>query len=542
MLRKLKIKNFALIKELEIEPGKGFNIITGETGAGKSIIMNAVSLILGKRATSSFVRKGEKKLIVEAEFFPGDNINKFIIKNGYEAEEYLTITREISISGKGRIWINDSPAKSSLLIELGNLLIDLHGQHEHQSLLNNNIQLDIIDRFGGIDTFEIRKIFFEINNTVKELAEIKDRKKEKEERLELLKYHKKEIDELSVEEGEDSKILEELKTLENIEDIKKSGNKTESLEADILDKINELKKENEFIVSVNSEFEKFEDDLESAYISVSEFVSALSSYSNSIDFDEERFEFLNDRYFKIKKILKKFGPEVSDLLRYREEIETELSDNESLSENIEILERKVESLQAEYKKLAADISLKRKDISLNFKSKVESELKYLDLSQAELKICFKNEVYTEKGMDNIEFLIKTNVGGNFTSLAKTASGGEISRIMLAVKSVISEKEGVPVLIFDEIDTGISGDTARKVGNKIKELSKKRQIFAITHLPVIAAKGDKHFLVKKSVVDNSAVSVIEELNKDKRIDIISKMIGGEVISESSKKHAVELLNQ
>lgn len=553
MLKSLKIKNFALIKELTISPCKNLNIITGETGAGKSIIINAISLLLGKRGDIKFIRNGEKKLVVEAEFEFQENtsINNFLIANEYfEDEKELLIRREIYMNGKSRCFINDMPAKVSLLSELGAFLIDIHGQHDHQRLMQKENHLDFLDKYISHNLENYKKNFLTFKQMLKEYKNLITQKEEKSNRISLIKYHLKEIDAIKPKENEDFEIDKELKKLESVEELKKSAEKinyiSQAGKNSILNGIYDLKKEcANFVAIEKDEFENYLEDLESAYISIKEFADSTSFFASNIDFNENKLNQLNSRYTELKKIMKKFGPEISDVLKYSQEIKKELEQGDNFDVLLTEKEKVLDILKQKLIKEANQISQLRRKKSLEFATLIEKEFTVLGLKNSKIEVRWndflpKSENLTINGFDNCEFFICTNVGEDFKPLAKTASGGEISRIMLAIKTVIGAKSVVETMIFDEIDTGISGKTAEMTAKKLKLLSNERQLFIITHLPVIAAYATNHFYVSKKVVKEKTESSIKLLSDDERKFEIAKLIGGNYTSENSLNNAEELL--
>lgn len=551
MLKVLKIKNFALIKEFEFYPKDGLNIITGETGAGKSIVINSLSLILGKRADTGFIRTGEKKLSVEGVFDITPEVQSLLEGEGYDSQENeLTITREVHATGKSRAFVNDSPANLSLLESIGSLLVDLHGQHDHQSLFNKDIHLSIIDEYVGLtdDKFfdelnTYKNQFSEYRKAKKKLSELLEKSSEMKEKLELLNYQKKEITRVAPKIDEDTEIHEELKKLERVEDIKKSASICENLvegnKFSVISAIEQLKEQCEELSNFNPDLLAYEKDLESALITISDFVNDARYFADTVEFDEEEYNSLSDRYNELSKLKKKFGPDISDVLEYEKKIDVELSDGVDFDEVIEKTEKRSKDLYSDVLKRSGEISIKRLKGAESFCNAVNKELAQVGLKNASLKVDFTKSEPTADGIDKAEFFIRTNVGDTYKPLKKTASGGEISRVMLSIKNVMSSQNSAPTLIFDEIDTGISGHVAELVAKKLEELSYRRQVFVITHLPVIASKGSTHFKAEKMVVNNSTETKLTYLTVSDRIKEISSMIGGD-LTQASLSKAEELL--
>jgi len=560
MLKKLTIQNFALIKNLEFIPDEGLNILTGETGAGKTIIVNALSLILGKRSDATFIRHGEQKLFIEAEFsLTKPSIISFLKQNDYidntesNDDNLLFIRREVLITGKSRAFINDSPVKINLLQELGTLLIDFHGQHDHQSLFNKELHLHILDRFLALNLLPYQEQFKNFVTLKNRLSSFLKRKKEKNDRIELISFQKKEIEKVRIESDDEDILLdEELKKLDSIEDIKKSAKNIENIinANSILPSLSILKEESLKLSEVDKNFKKIAQDLESSYLSIEDFNSSADYLASSIEFNEEQYNYLNNRFEEFQKLKKKYGPKLEDVLKYYEEISIELEDGESFDEIISKMRKELDSLKSKLYSLAKNISKTRKKGSLEFKKEIEKQFLEVGLKNSEFDVRFteKNDdkeselEFQETGIDEIEFYIKTNVGDKFNPLVKTASGGEISRIMLAIKTITNSKEGVDTLVFDEIDTGISGEISEKVGNKILNLSKMgKQIFTITHIPFIASRGESHFVVRKKIINNSTETSMLKITKEERIKEISQMISSSITgSENLRASAEEMI--
>ena len=529
LLSKLTINNLAIIDHLEFIPQDGLNILTGETGAGKSIIIASLNLILGNKIDKTLIRTGEDKLSVEAEFIDLDEEIKSILNlNDYLLfEDPLIIRRELNTSNRSRAFINDSPVKIDILSEIGKKLIDVHGQHEHQSLLDKNNHLTILDDFLDINTGGISKIYFKLINFKKELEKTIKKESDFKDKKELLDYHKKEIEDISPETNEDVLVDKELRELESIEALKKTSEQIDQITSgsahSILTSIDILKKKCEELSDINPEFKDFEKDIDSAYAAFSEFNYSASRYVGGLEFDEERFSYLNDRLSKLTKIKKKFGPEIEDVIKYLDEINKQLSSIDNISFDIEKLNKVISETEKQLLQICTEISKKRKKGSINLEALVNKEFKDVGLSAAEISFRFNNKEISENGMDNVELFIRTNIGEDSKPLSKIVSGGEVSRIMLSIKNILSKKKGINILIFDEIDSGISGRVAEKVGVKLKQLSKNKQLFVITHLPAIASKGDIHFSVRKEVNNNKTTVKMLKLEGSDRVKEIDSLV-------------------
>lgn len=546
MLKKLYIKNFALIKELEFIPQSGLNIITGETGAGKSILVNALGLILGQRADTEFLRHGENRLIVEGIFDNSDTFRTFLTTN--ELEDHGTeiiIRREITDTGKNRAFINDTPVKLNTLQELGDLLIDFHGQHAHQSLFKRELHLEILDRFANINLDSYQTKFLAVQQLSSELKQLQSAEKQKREELELAAYHLKEISEINPRLGEDLEIDRELGIMEGIEEYKNTAANIENLvygdESGLLQIVSKLKNELTKIIKFKPDFELFANDLESAGISLKEFADQSVIAAGSAEFDQQRYQELSSRLVNLKLLKKKFGPSLDNVIAYYESLQNIFGNGADFETRIYNLEQQYTKNYQELLVLGKQISDTRKSAAENFSKLINQEFSYLGLKSAALQVDFTSNATPEiEGMEKAEFFIRTNIGSIFTPLIKTASGGEISRIMLAIKTVISQKEAVNIMVFDEIDTGISGIVAEMVGEKMKTLAINKQIFVITHLPVIASRGENHYRVEKIVKNHQTETQIKKLDETERITEISAMMGGQTASKSAEAGAMELL--
>jgi len=546
MLKKLYIKNFALIRELEFYPQPGLNIITGETGAGKSIIINALGLILGQRADTEFLRHGENRLIVEGVIDSSEAIKCFLSEN--ELDDHgaeIIIRREITDAGKNRAFINDSPVKLNTLQDLGDLLIDFHGQHAHQSLFKKELHLQILDRFADIDLTVYQDLYQTVQQTAQELKQLRSAEKQKREELELSAYHYKEIAEVDPRSGEDEEIDRELTIMEGIEEYKNTAGIIESLvygdEVGLLQSISKLKIQFFRILKFKPDLEPFANDIESSAISLKEFADQSILAAGNAEFDQERYNELSDRLNRLKLLKKKFGPTLDDVLLYYSKLQSMMDDGGDYESRIYNLEKKHTMLYERLLKIAGEISAARKSAAEKFCSLINTEFTQLGLKSAALQVSFTENSQPEiEGMEKAEFFIRTNVGSVFAPLIKTASGGEISRVMLAIKTIISQKEAVDILVFDEIDTGISGSVAEMVGAKMVSLAKQKQIFVITHLPVIASCGENHYRVEKQVVNQKTETRIKRLSQNERVLEIAAMMGGQTALKSAEAGAIELL--
>lgn len=564
MLNRLFIKNFAIIEEQEICFSKGLNIITGETGAGKSIIVDALSMLLGDRASNDYIRQGESKAIIEAEFLISDtSFKSFIIDLGYDFDsDSLIIRRELSAKGNSRSFLNDTPIQLNFLKDIGKKLVDFHGQHEHQSLLDNENHIHILDLFVAkhvIDNY--KDSFILLKNSINQLNSLKSNRRNILTKIELYKLHIEEIESIMPEIGEVDKIQNELKILENAEELIELTN---SLSARLIDsdhsiynQLIESKKIFEKLSKFDNEFDEYMGDINSATIAIKEISSFVSKYSSNIDFNPEHIEKLRLRLLQLKGLQKKFGS-IEETIKYYEQIKNELDNFENFDDKISELEQSIDKLSRNTGKSGFELYESRQNSAHIFSRTIESSLNELGIENAVFQVnsslnsinqtngdtvaIHNNKYYkaNENGIEDIEFFISTNKGELPTPLKDTASGGEISRIMLSIKGILAGKDNIPTMIFDEIDTGISGRIAQKVGLAMRKLAQTHQIISITHLPQIAAMGDRNIFLEKIENEKRTTTNAKVLGYQEKIHEIAKMLSGENVSLSALKSAEELI--
>lgn len=569
MLEKLFIKNYLIIKEAELNFTNGLNILTGETGAGKTIILDALSLILGERADYSIIKNEKEKLVIEGIFRIGNNkkVKKFLKEKEllFDGEDNnVILRRELYKKGFSRNFINDTPVSNSDLQEFGNLIIDIHSQNEHQSLLKKETHLEILDNFliNKNITEDFNKEYDNYKELTVKFKELVNKKDSLLERKVFLEYQLKEINDVNPQQDEDTQLENELSKLENAEEISVALNTSlqrlyegdNNILAGLSLTIKELKK----ISKYDSELEKLISDVETSYISLKDVTTTLAEYNESLNFDSLRIEQIRDRLGALNFLKKKYKLSVNGLIEKAKTLSEELNFAENYDYEIEQMKKKIDIEKEKLFRLATELTEERKRAKKNLQKSVNSYLKDVGLESADFKVDHcnyenaeenlftykkdkKNIFITSSGIDDIEFLILTNKGGDFAPLRKTASGGEISRIMLSIKAALSGKDNIPILVFDEIDAGISGRIAGKVGKLLKELSKSHQIISITHLPQIAAKSDTHLYVSKTETKGETKADIKTLSDDEKINEVAKMLSGENVTKASIQSARELIN-
>jgi len=574
MLKSLQIKDYALIENINVDFGKGLNIITGETGAGKSILIGALGLLLGERASTETVRKGANKSFVEGIFDVKDNfkIKKLFEENDIDFEDELIIRREISLKGSNRCFINDTPVSLNVIKDAGNLLVDLHGQHEHQSLLRTETHIEMLDEFvGAVDTsenfYKELNLFITKKNELEKLINDKKTLIKKEQSLkeksELYGFQIKEIDAVSPEDGEEEKLEEELKILENsaklFEVTNEIYNRLYESENAIYDGLVEIRKQLFDLARIDNSFKEKENECESAIANINDIADFLRSYRDNIDLEATRLDEVRERLGALHLLKKKYGGTIEKVVQYRKQIGEEFELAESFTDKINELDKFINQARVDCGNHAAVISSLRKKVSLKIKKEIESSLLQLGIADSKFEVRIHNInsennsenylmvdgkkfLYNNSGIDEVEFYISTNLGEDLKPLAKIASGGEVSRIMLALKTILAKNDKLPLLIFDEIDVGVSGRIGQKVGIALKELSKYHQIIAITHLPQIAGLADNHYSVEKQKANERVTSFIKKLSEEEKIKEVAKLISGDEITEASLKGAQELMGK
>lgn len=551
MLLELNIENFAIIENMKIEFEPGLNVLTGETGSGKSIIIDSLGLVLGQRANKDIIKKGKDRAFIEAVFSSYDEETKdLLLEYGIESGDLVVVSKEIREKGPTITRVNNRTVTSQILSKISSRLIDIFAQHESISLMDNKNQLKLIDDFSGKDQGELlenlKNLVHEINSLKNEYHEKSTMEQNKDREIDLLEYQIKEIEDAGLSDYDDEELYDDFNVLNNMTDtlIKLSeakslineGYETSSLE-DILDKVIANVVE---VTRYNKDLKEVEENLEDIRFRISDIAKDLDRYVSSSEVDEERLQFLRERIDLVNNLKLKYGNNVKAINSFYEEISERLRFLQNFEDNLNKLLKKIEEKEAEATVLAEKISQKRKKTSEILEKKVEEEINKLNIKDAKFKIEIKEKELSFDGIDKIEFLIAPNLGQDLMPMAKVASGGEMSRIMLGFKSIIAEKDNIPTLVFDEIDTGISGKTAQIVGNKIKEVSKDRQVIVISHLPQIVALADTHFAIKKDVVNNSTISTIDKLNYDERVNEVARLIGGMNVSEIAIETAKEMI--
>ena len=535
MITTLHIKNIGIIDDLSIELGEGFNVLTGETGAGKTLIIDAINIISGGRFSKEMIRKGESYSFVE--------VNLYLPNNPMSIENNIIVSREIHLNGKNSCKINGRLVTLTELKEFMSNIIDIHGQNDNQKILNSKYHIKYLDNFIGEELLNIKKQYKELyKKRIEVKKELKDNlgdDKEKQRKLDLLKYQFDEIDLAKLKENEEEELEEKRKLFMNSEKIGKSLNSADlALGEGAIDKINEAIRAIEKISDIDKVYEEKLTELKSIYYEVQELSRDISSLNSEMYFDENERNETEERLDLINSLKRKYGNSIIEILEYKNNIEQEIERINNLDEYNAKLKEKIKALEKEMQTLATKMHSIRVNIAQKLNENINKELKDLEMPNAKFYVEIKETEFNKNGIDEIEFFISTNIGEDSKPLAKIASGGEMSRIMLAIKTVLANTDSTPILIFDEIDTGISGKAAKAVGEKLKIIGNSHQVLCITHQPSIAAKGDQNFFISKVSEEGRTYTKVKKLNEEEIIKEIARIANGE-ITDIALKHAIEL---
>lgn len=553
MLLGLHIKNVALIEEEEIEFGKGFNVLSGETGAGKSMIIDAINFVLGERTSKDFVRRGQAKAQVEAEFEIKDRDTLSAIQEiGIEADDNIVIIQRImTAEGKSTNRVNGTSVTAGMLKQISEGLIDVHGQHEHQSLLNAARHMDILDKFCGekIEQYkaDLGVLIKEYKSILLQINALAGDDEERSKKIEALEFKINDIEDASLKKGEEEALLERKGYLNNIEKITKyTHNAMELLylgadeEMSASDKIAQAIDDVGNLKVIDPDCSKIYDELNEVGTALDDVIRKFKKYSDEIFSSPEELDNIEERLDIIYRLKKKYGATVEEVLAFQERLQEELNFISNSEEELKKLSLRKADIFSKIKvdcKKMTDLRIKT---AQQLEQEIETQLKELEMKNASFKIVVKQkDTFNSKGCDNVEFMISANLGEELKPLAKIASGGEMSRVMLAMKTVVAHAEPIDTFIFDEIDTGVSGKTAVRVGEKMATIGKKRQILCITHLPQIAAMADRHFLIEKSVKGEKTVTEVKALDYNGAVGEISRLMGGGQAGNLVTKAAEEM---
>jgi DNA repair protein RecN (Recombination protein N) len=569
MLKHLYIKNYALIDSIDIDFQRGLNILTGETGAGKSILIGAIGLLLGERASSDTVRENSDKVIVEAAFDieKNETLSTLFEENQIDWMDPLIIRREITAAGQSRGFINDSPAHVKTMKVLGELIVDLHGQHEHQSLLRTQTHAKLLDDFGGLMGIvaDYRANYIKLSALFKELKKLKDREQSLSERKDLLAFQVNEIDNVNPQPDEETSLQTDLQILEHAETLYEQTQQLYEMlyesEKSVYETLVVARNRLDSLADIDPSFDEWRKECSSAEAVVNEIAKFLQRYNSRIEFDPQRLDQLRDRLGQLSLLKKKYGGSIERIIEHRREIGKELELAENFQQSISSLKTDIEKERVELSTIAERLSSKRRDTAKKISKLIVKELSTLGIPNAVFEVQISTapdktgelndenafiklgkDFYPayQNGIDKIEFYISTNAGESTKPLSRVASGGEISRIMLAMKSVLAKSERLPLLIFDEIDVGVSGRIAQAVGRSLKTLSGYHQIIAITHLPQIAGLADSHYVVEKIEDGKHTATNVRILSMEERVREVARLLSGEEITDAGIAGAKELI--
>ena len=551
MLNQLNIKNVAVIDKLDVSISGGLSVLTGETGAGKSIIIDSRNMILGDRASKELVRYGTEKAAVSAVFGCG-GLSEILEENDIEPEDgEIIISRTITKDGKSSARINGMPVTLAVLREIADRLINIHGQHDNQALLTPSRHIDFLDGYGRTEALllEYKNLYRQLRAAERELKSLETDEREKMQRMDLLEYQIKEITSAQLTDGEEEELISRREICRNAEEIRESigeayanlydNGEMQSAYDSLSIAVNALSGVSELDPKISEVY----DALQNAMYAVEDGAHELSSFGETVEFDPEELDELEERLELISRLKRKYGADIPAINRFGEKAQEELDSIMMSDERAEELKKQVEDITSKLRTSAKKLSEARIAAARTLEKKIEDSLHELNMEKSKFRVLVEPEnKFLENGCDRTEFMISTNPGEPLKPLVKIASGGELSRVMLAIKSILAETDSVDTLIFDEIDTGVSGKTALKIANKLSELAKTKQVICITHLPQLTAAADNHYLIEKNTDGEMASTSLRKLDDEGRAEELARIIDGGEITETAMKHAKELLKR
>ena len=538
MINTLHIENIGIIEDLSIDLDEGFNVLTGETGAGKTLIIDSLQILAGGRFSKEMIRTGEPSSFVE--------LSLYLPNHGFE-DDMVIISRETNLSGKNICKINGRMVAVTELRDFMKDIIDIHGQHDNQSILEKDKHIGYLDRFAGNDLLELKKKYIELYTKRTELnQELKNNygdEKEKQRKVDLLKYQINEIEAASLKSGEEEELNSKRQIILNSELITENIKSADYCINEVgLENVNSAMRSLEKIASIDEKYNSVLEQIKTAYYELEEAGRDLGGLKEDTSFDEQERNNIEERLDLIFSLKRKYGNSIEEILEYLEKIKKELYEIENLEEYTNNIKKEISKIENEMLGLSNKMHDIREKTAKELDEKITNELADLEMKNAKFNVNIdKLEVFNKNGLDDVEFLIQTNLGDEFKPLIKIASGGEMSRIMLGIKKVLADIDDVPVLVFDEIDNGISGVAANKVAEKLKAISKKHQVLCITHLAPIAAKGDNNYYISKEVQNGKTITKVEKLDYDKKVAEIARIASGD-ITKVSLEHAKSLIDK
>ena len=550
MLTELRIRNFAIIEQVTLPLSSGFNVLSGETGAGKSIIVGALGLLLGERASADLIRSGADKATVEGVFDISKlkDISKLADDRGIEVEEEtLVLKREIATSGRGRAWINGTTVTASVLAEIGRQLVNLHGQHDAQTLLDSESQRRILDAFGGADRQAelVRSAHGEMSDVRREIATLTSRRADAEKRADYLRHVAKEIEDARLSSGEDTKLEDEARVLENADELRTLASTLNELlsgeEASVLSQLGAAQRPLSSIERIDPSAVRMQELFDTGFYALQELARAVDDYAGSVELDPARLEEVRRRRDRVFGLLKKYGPTLEDVIAAGTAARAELDLIDTAQFDLANLTAREADARRRLSREAEKLSEMRLSAAKKLAKAVDALLPPLGMPDGRFSVTLTaRDEPTAEGAEDVEFRVALNVGHEDRPLARVASGGELSRVMLALKTILARVDQVPTLIFDEVDAGIGGRVGLQVGDTLRRVAKEHQVFAISHLPQIAARAHHHIVVAKGAKGGVTTADITVLEGTSRVNEIARMLGGDPESKVSRAHAKELL--
>lgn len=549
MLCNLDIKNIAVIESLSFAPEVGMTVLTGETGAGKSVIIDSVNIILGARTNKNLVRYGTDKARVSAMLTPNKSVSELLSENGIDVSEEMVISREITADGKSVARINGTMVPVSLLREIGKMLINIHGQHDNQALLDKNRHIEFLDAYAEIKPLmaDYSELYKEMRECEKKLADLNENEQNRLARIDLLKYQTDELEAAALIPGEEEELKEEAAIMTNSEKITQAVGGTFSClyenEGNAYDLLSSALSALGEVSSLDERLSAMYERISDAVYAVEDVSHELRSYLDEIEYDPVRLEEISERLDLIKKLERKYGATIPECLKYLEKSSAELDGLLNHDEKTAELTEKIDEIKKKLTVCADKLTAARKKAAEKLSGEIESGLHELDMERAVFTVDIQsNDTFNKYGRDSVEFMFSANPGLPPGQLAEIASGGELSRVMLAMKTVLAQSDEVDTMIFDEIDTGVSGSAAQKIAKKLSQLGKCKQVICISHQPQLAAAADFNYKIEKSVRKDSAVTEIRLLNEAERVNELARIIDGSNITKTSLDHAREMLNK
>ncbi|HEY6825671.1 MAG TPA: DNA repair protein RecN [Gemmatimonadaceae bacterium] len=550
MLTELRIKNFAIIETLTLPLARGFNVLSGETGAGKSIIVGALGLLLGERASADLIRTGADRATVEGAFDVSDRpeIQAVLDEHGIDVEEGTVVLKREIAPGRARAWINGTTVNASLLAEVGRLLVNLHGQHEAQTLIDPDAQRRILDAFAGAtqQAAEVRQSYDELSSIIREIAELTKRRTEAERRADYLRHVVKEVSDAKLTEGEDIRLEDEARRLEHAEELRSLASgiaaALDGEEESVLPKLASLSRQLATIQRIDPTLARLQDSYDAAYYALESLARELEEYESTVELDPARLDDVRRRRDLIFRLTKKYGSSLADVIRAGDDARAELDLVDSAGLDIRQLETREREVRAMLNERAATLTKLRCAGAKRLADAVDAILPELGMPDGHLTVSLPPaKAIGASGAEDVEFCVSLNVGHEPRALSRVASGGELSRVMLALKTILARLDRVPTLIFDEVDAGIGGKVGLQVGETMRRVASHHQVFAITHLPQIAARAHHHILVSKGARGGVTTADVAVMRDDARVAEVARMLGGDPESEVSRAHARELLD-